>query len=134
MKTKCTPRKSRLKLIKNDPWLEPFAAAIEGRHEDAIRKEAELTSAAGSLEEFANAHNYFGLHRLEDGGWVFREWAPNATGIYLIGDFNGFIPSKKYALKRLKKSNGENSEGNFSGQGSNRPNASISLRPKGIYW
>lgn len=106
MKTKCTPRKSRLKLIKNDPWLEPFTAAIEGRHEDAIRKEAELTSAVGSLEEFANAHNYFGLHRLENGGWVFREWAPNATGIYLIGDFNGFIPSKKYALKRLKKSNG----------------------------
>ncbi len=106
MKTEKTPRKSRLKLIKNDPWLEPFTAAIEGRHQDAVRKEAELTSAAGSLTEFANAHNYFGLHRLENGKWVFREWAPNATAITLIGDFSGWKPEKKYALKRLKGSDG----------------------------
>ena len=28
-----------LAIIKNDPWLKPFAAAIEGRHQDAINKE-----------------------------------------------------------------------------------------------
>ena len=98
--------KSKLRLIKNDPWLEPFSAAIEGRHEDALRKEAELTSASASLSEFANAHNYFGLHRLDDGRWVFREWAPNATAITLIGDFSGWKPMAKYRLKRLKNSNG----------------------------
>lgn len=106
MKTEKTKRKPRLKLIKNDPWLEPYADAIEGRHQDALRKEEELTSQAGSLREFANAHNYFGLHRLDDGRWVFREWAPNATAITLIGDFNSWKPAKKYALKRLKGSNG----------------------------
>ncbi len=106
MKTEKKQRKSRLKLIKNDPWLEPFAPAIEGRHEDAVRKEAELTQAADSLTEFANAHNYFGLHREADGRWVFREWAPNATAITLIGDFSNWKPMKKYALTRLKKSNG----------------------------
>lgn len=32
-----------LNLIKNDPWLEPFADAINGRHQHAIDKESELT-------------------------------------------------------------------------------------------
>lgn len=33
-----------LNLIKNDPWLEPYADAINGRHQHAINKEAELTN------------------------------------------------------------------------------------------
>ncbi len=106
MKTEKKARKSRLKLIKNDPWLEPYSVAIEGRHQDAIRRESELTSKSGSLSEFANAHNYFGLHRQADGSWIFREQAPNATAITLIGDFNDFKPTKKYALKKLKGSYG----------------------------
>ena len=32
-----------LNLIKNDPWLEPYADAINGRHKHAAEKEAELT-------------------------------------------------------------------------------------------
>ena len=85
------PRKRTLGILRDDPWLEPFAAAIEGRHEDAKRREKELTGGRrGGLDQFANAHNYFGLHRTADGGWVFREWAPHATGISLIGDFNGW--------------------------------------------
>lgn len=87
-----------LSIIKNDPWLEPYADAINGRHEDAMRKEKELIAADGSLKAFANAYNYFGLHRTET-GWVFREWAPNATGITLIGDFSGWKEYRKYALK-----------------------------------
>ena len=70
----------QLNILKNDSWLAPYAAAIEGRHNDVIRKERELTSETGSLADFANAHQYFGLHRTRS-GWVFREWAPNATGI-----------------------------------------------------
>ena len=31
-----------LKIIKNDPWLEPYADAINGRHQHAIEKEKEL--------------------------------------------------------------------------------------------
>ena len=93
--------KSRLKLIKNDPWLAPYTAAIEGRHNDAIAKEADLTSDAGSLSEFANAHQYFGLHRLHDGSWVFREYAPNAGDITLIGDFSDWKPEREYALRPI---------------------------------
>ena len=91
-----------LPIIKNDPWLEPYAEAITGRHNDAIAVEKRLTSAAGSLSDFANAHQYFGLHRLADGSWTFREWAPNATAITLIGDFNDWKPTPEYALRRIE--------------------------------
>ena len=95
---------AKLKLIKNDPWLEPYAAAIEGRHEDAVRKEAELlgNDKDATLSGFANGHNYFGLHRLDDGKWVFREWAPNATAITLVGDFSDWKELRRYELKPLK--------------------------------
>lgn len=95
-----------LKIIKHDPWLEPFKGAIEGRHNDVINKERELTQACGSLTEFANAHEYFGLHRTQRGGWVFREWAPGATAITLVGDFSNWKPMKKFELRRLPDSDG----------------------------
>lgn len=95
-----------LKIIKHDPWLEPFKGAIEGRHNDVINKERELTQACGSLIEFANAHEYFGLHRTQRGGWVFREWAPGATAITLVGDFSNWKPMKKFELRRLPGSDG----------------------------
>ena len=93
-----------LNLIKNDPWLEPYADAINGRHQHAIDKEAELTNhGKKTLSDFASGYLYFGLHRT-DTGWVFREWAPNATQIFLTGTFNGWKEEKKFSLKR--KSNG----------------------------
>lgn len=89
-----------LNILKNDPWLSPYAAAIEGRHNDVIRKERELTAECGSLADFANAHCYFGLHRTKS-GWVFREWAPNATGICLIGDFSNWEEKHQFRLQRV---------------------------------
>jgi 1,4-alpha-glucan branching enzyme len=102
-KKRTTSRKAKtapvLPIIKNDPWLEPHADAINGRHQDAINKEAELTSACKDLVEFANAHQYFGMHRTADNGWVFREWAPNATAICLVGDFSQWQKLPKYQLQ-----------------------------------
>ncbi len=93
-----------LKLIKNDPWLAEYEPAINGRHQYAVDKIAELTAGGKqTLSEFASGYLYYGLHRT-DKGWVFREWAPNATAIYLIGDFNNWEESPKYAMKRLKNS------------------------------
>ncbi|WP_303641965.1 alpha amylase C-terminal domain-containing protein [uncultured Duncaniella sp.] len=89
-----------LNILKNDPWLTPYATAIEGRHQDAIRKLKELTATAGTLDDFANAHKYFGLHRQADGSWIFREWAPNATGITLIGDFSGWKALPQFKLRK----------------------------------
>ncbi|MBD5233324.1 MAG: 1,4-alpha-glucan-branching enzyme [Bacteroidales bacterium] len=89
-----------LNILKNDPWLAPYAPAIEGRHADVIRRQRELTAETGSLADFANAHKYFGLHRTRT-GWTFREWAPNATGIYLIGDFSDWKEKPEYRLQRV---------------------------------
>ena len=97
-------KKKVLPIVKNDPWLEPYADAINGRHEDVLRKQIELVGADGSLSDFANAYNYFGLHHTADGGWVFREWAPNATAIFLSGTFNDWGEYPSYALE--KKENG----------------------------
>ncbi len=92
----------QLNILRNDPWLEPYAPAIEGRHEDVVRKLKELTAnTGGSLTEFANAYKYFGLHHKSDGGWVFREFAPNATDIWLIGTFNEWRQSDQYRLTRI---------------------------------
>ncbi len=92
-----------LKLIQNDPWLEPYEGAITGRHQHALDKEKELTgNGKRKLSEFADGYLYFGLHRMKGGGWVFREWAPNATEIFLVGDFNDWKENPEYKLKRVE--------------------------------
>lgn len=96
----------QLPLIANDPWLEPFSEAIKGRHARVTDKIKELTANGGTLSDFASGHMYFGLHRTAK-GWVFREWAPNATDIYLIGDFNDWKETPKYKLERKDFGNWE---------------------------
>lgn len=90
-----------LPLVKLDPWLEPYAEAIYGRYEYFLNTEKKLTAGKQSLSDFANGYLYFGLHHVPD-GWVFREWAPNATAIYLIGDFNNWQRRAEYQLKKLQ--------------------------------
>ena len=94
-----------LNIISNDPWLEPYADAINGRHGMVINKEKELTRRC-SLEDFASGHLYFGLHKIKEGKtvkWVLREWAPNASAIYVVGDFNGWKETPEYQLTKIKK-------------------------------
>ncbi len=96
------PNSKTLGIVKNDPWLKDYEQAIAGRHQFALDKIGELTQGGKStLSEFATGYLYFGLHRTST-GWVFREWAPHATDIYLIGDFNNWKESPKYRMKRLK--------------------------------
>jgi len=96
-----------LNLIKNDPWLEPFADAINGRHEHFLYKEKQLTKKGRiTLADFADGHLYFGLHKTEK-NWVLREWAPNATEIYVIGTFNNWQEDAKFAMKPKKDGNWE---------------------------
>jgi 1,4-alpha-glucan branching enzyme len=91
----------KLNLIKNDPWLAPYSEAIEGRYRYAIRKEEELTlHRTQTLSSFASGHLYFGLHRTADNGWVFREWAPHATAIYLTGAFTNWQKNETFRLTR----------------------------------
>jgi len=95
------PQPKVLRLLKNDKWLEPFSAAIEGRHQHALDKIAELTGGQQKLSDFASGHLYYGMH-VTDEEWILREWAPNATKIFLIGDFNKWEEKKSYQMKRVK--------------------------------
>lgn len=95
----------KLGIIESDPWLEPYSAAIEGRHQHALDKELELTGGKGTLSDFATGYLYFGLHRTRR-GWVFREWASNAKEIYLIGDFNDWKEHGDYRMYHVKNSPG----------------------------
>jgi 1,4-alpha-glucan branching enzyme len=53
-----------------------------------------------NLADFASGHEYFGLH-FRDGRWVFREWAPNASALYLVGEMSGWKEQKAFALERI---------------------------------
>ncbi len=92
----------KLAILRNDPWLEPFAEAINGRHKDAERTLRRITSHTdGSIVKFANAYNYYGLHRDADGNWIFRELAPNATEVWLTGTFSDWEMQPRFKLNRL---------------------------------
>lgn len=99
------PRAARAKhigLVKHDAYLEPYEQAIRGRHDHAQWKIDQYTdNGRRPLADFANGHEYYGLHKLSR-GWVFREWAPNATAIYLVGDFNGWQQQPRYQCKRIE--------------------------------
>ncbi len=80
-----------------DQYLMPFKGAIDARHEriEATRK---FIAGKGKLKDGINNHMFYGLHR-EGEEWVFREWAPNANRIYLIGAFNNWKRTTAYELK-----------------------------------
>ena len=67
-----------LNLVKNDPWLEPFAGAITGRHQHVLDKEAELTNKGKqTLSDFASGYLYFGRSEERRVGKECRSrWSP----------------------------------------------------------
>jgi 1,4-alpha-glucan branching enzyme len=86
--------------LESDPYLIPYARFIRQRLERVELTQRRLTHGTISLADFASGHEYFGLH-LQENKWVFREWAPNATAIYLIGDFTEWREKQEFALNRL---------------------------------
>ena len=89
-----------MSLIDIDLWLEPHKAVISAR-ERYMKKKTEEVLGDNSLASFALGFQHFGLHKIDD-GWVFREWAPHATRIVLVGDFTDWQELDEYALKRTK--------------------------------
>ncbi len=98
--------KKTLSILDHDSFLSQYEPAIRGRNQRTLDKLADLTRGGKSLSDSANGHLYYGLHKT-DKGWIFREWAPNATGIWLVGDFNNWQKRDEFRLKRLKYGNYE---------------------------
>ena len=77
------------RILELNPQLEPFSGVIDLRMHLYRSTKKRILSEGQSLNDFANAHLYFGFHHV-DGGWYYREWAPSAYQLYLEGDFNGW--------------------------------------------
>ena len=88
-----------------DPWLEPYREKLEERAR-FIAKHRQRILGDKTVAEFALGHLYYGLHKTSK-GWVFREWAPNATKIFLICEATKWKDQSIYELTRLLGSNGD---------------------------
>ena len=80
-------------LIKADLLLKPYTTQLRERFEHYRRFKTEIEKTGGVLGEISRGHQYFGFnrgeHEGETGVW-YREWAPGAHTLALIGDFNGW--------------------------------------------
>jgi 1,4-alpha-glucan branching enzyme len=95
-------RQAMDRLLDIDPYLKPYKKIIHRRILKVIETEKRLTRGKNSLTNFASGHEYFGLH-FRDNQWVFREWAPNADQIFLIGNLTAWQEKNEFALKRISE-------------------------------
>lgn len=89
----------------DDAYLVQYRDVILERNRAVLRKKMEL-AGDGELKDAVNNHIFYRLH-IDNGFWVFREWAPNATAIYLVGDFTNWEKREEFALKSTGKGNWE---------------------------
>ncbi|MDU1316205.1 alpha-amylase family glycosyl hydrolase [Anaerococcus hydrogenalis] len=87
------------KILEIDPWIKDYKNDINLRMEEYKKQKNRLLKKGEKLKDFANAHNYYGFHKTKT-GWIYREWAPNAKGLYLIGDFNDW-DRHSHPLKKI---------------------------------
>ena len=80
-----------LPLVTNDPWLEPVSKAVDERHNRYEERLRGIIGRYGSLKTFATAHQFLGFnYDKRRKGWWYREWAPAAHYLSLMGDFNNW--------------------------------------------
>ena len=92
--------KETLPILQDESWLEPFAPVIEKRYQRFRSTIQTINDFSGSILEFARMHEYYGVHFDKfRNGWIYREWAPAAKELYLMGDFNWW-DRKSHPLRR----------------------------------
>lgn len=94
---------NKIPLTEIDAGLKPYEDDLILRMELYKRRREQLLEGCTSLNDFANGHLYYGFHKNQD-GWVYREWAPNADALHLIGDFNGWN-RETHPLEKLGNGN-----------------------------
>ena len=90
----------------NDPLLLPYLPIIQGRHQHFINTLHRVQGDASRLADACNSHLYYGLHR-NNTEWVLREWAPNATAIFLLCDSNDWQKNNHYSFTKLNNQDWE---------------------------
>ncbi|RJQ80206.1 MAG: 1,4-alpha-glucan-branching enzyme [Desulfobacteraceae bacterium] len=87
------------RFLSSDPYLASYREVV-ARRIDHIARTARDLAGRGKLADFASGHEYFGLN-FKDGRWVLREWAPNATALFLIGELSDWKVRDDLALTRI---------------------------------
>lgn len=83
-----TKKKDLMKLVVDDPWLEPHNDKIKWRYQRFEELKNEIEKVEGSLDAFSSAYqDKFGFIKRPD-GVIYREWAPGAAEVTLTGDFS----------------------------------------------
>ena len=78
-------------LVLADGWLAPYQREIQARMRLYDGQVERICRRYGSLLECANGYRRMGFNKdAATGEWVYREWAPGARELFLIGDFNGW--------------------------------------------
>ncbi|MBQ5870559.1 MAG: 1,4-alpha-glucan-branching enzyme, partial [Lachnospiraceae bacterium] len=93
------------RILELNPELVPYEGDINLRMHLYNETKKRLIGENGKLIDFANAHDYFGIHHVEN-GWVYREWAPSAGQLWLTGEFNNWSKSS-HPLKNIGNGNWE---------------------------
>ena len=93
------------RILELNPQLKDFSFDIDYRMQLYHETKTRILNEGQPLVSFANAHNYYGFHHV-DGGWYYREWAPNAYQLYLTGDFNNWDMTS-HPLKHVGDGNWE---------------------------
>jgi hypothetical protein len=75
-------------VVQLDPWLSPFKESLKRRYAKAQDWIKKIEISEGGVEKFSQGTEKFGLNVDKDNNIIYREWAPNATEAYLIGDFS----------------------------------------------
>lgn len=77
-------------VVKLDPWLAPFQDAFKRRYSKAQDWITKINDTEGGINKFSKGIDIYGFNVDKQGQIIYREWAPNATHAFLIGDFNGW--------------------------------------------
>jgi len=78
-------------LVADDPWLNPYVDEINDRIYRFNQLLTTIKNQHKSLRQFAEGYKHFGLHySKKEKGWFYREWAPEAYNVSLIGEFNNW--------------------------------------------
>ncbi len=83
--------------LSEDGFLVPFLPELERRRQHALALEKELKGKKKLLADAVKNHEFFGLHRQQK-NWIFREYAPHASSITLVGDFSNWEICREYEL------------------------------------